>query len=226
MPILPAIQERLLTAFPRSSNAPLMRAIQEGIYLADHLFDGESFLNCLVGRDLRGHMRRAGVSYQIKRCCERGDLSFITLEKQMPMGPWHWLEIRSTGAIAHICRTDDANRFPDQSESRQDYRLRLQTDLFAQEESADFGKIIKEIPTLYAWLIYRVGPGQQLSHLCWVSPAVDVDEYVGSINVLEAVTAVGIKPPPSTTPDPKDAVKLKDHIAASLEKAKDSKDGA
>jgi hypothetical protein len=143
MPIIPEVQERLLTAFPPSSNAALVRAVQEGIFLADQLFDGETFLGNAIGRDLRGHIRRAGVSFQIKKYCERGDLDFRAQEKEMPRGRWHWLEIQSTGAIAHICRTDDANSFPDETESRQDIRIKLQGDLFAWEsEKTDFGKII------------------------------------------------------------------------------------
>ena len=43
MPIIPEIQDRLLLAFPKSANAQLARAVQEDSYLADHLFDGESF---------------------------------------------------------------------------------------------------------------------------------------------------------------------------------------
>jgi hypothetical protein len=57
MPIVPEIQERLLTAFPRSSNVSLFRAVQEGCFLASHLIEGESFLNNSLGRDLHGHIR-------------------------------------------------------------------------------------------------------------------------------------------------------------------------
>jgi hypothetical protein len=227
MPIIPEVQERLLTAFPPSSNAALVRAVQEGIFLADQLFDGETFLGNAIGRDLRGHIRRAGVSFQIKKYCERGDLDFRAQEKEMPRGRWHWLEIQSTGAIAHICRTDDANSFPDETESRQDIRIKLQGDLFAWEsEKTDFGKIIRDIPKLYSWMIYRVGVGQQLAHLCWVSPAADMDVYVGHIDVLKQVTALGHVPIASSVPDPKDKVKLKEHLADALEKSKDKKTGA
>jgi hypothetical protein len=131
MPIIPEIQDRLLLAFPKSANLQLARAVQEGSYLADHLFDGESFLNNQVGRDLRGHLRRVGIARQIELYCQRGDLPFITTMKPMPKGPWHWLEIKSTGAIAHVCRTDDVFAFPDEADSRQDVRLTLQTDLLS-----------------------------------------------------------------------------------------------
>jgi hypothetical protein len=226
MPIVYEAQERLLTAFPKSSNAALVRAVQEGVYLADHLYEGESFLGNAIGRDLLGHVRRVGVSYQIRKYCERGDLPFLAQEKEMPRGRWHWLEIQSTGAIAHICRTDDANAFPVETESRQDVRLRLQSDLFSwSSDKSDFGKILREIPKMYAWMTYRVGPAQQLSHLCWASPAADLDDYIAHINVLEQVAIVGPSTPAPMSPDPKDKVKLKDHIASMLEKRKDSKLG-
>jgi hypothetical protein len=223
MSIFPEVQERLLTAFPKSSNAPLARAVHEGIFLADHLFDSQPFLSGMMGKDLRGHVRRVGIAHQIKTYCERGDLPFIAVEKQMPVGRWHWVEIQSTGAVAHICRTDDASSFPDETESRQDVRLRLQTDLLAWDsDKMDFGKIIRSIPKLYAWLTFRVGPAQKLSHLCWVSPAADMDVYVGKLDVLANAAEIAPKKAASPTPDPKDAVKLKDYIAASLSVQRDT----
>jgi len=93
----------------------------------------------------------------------------------------------------------------------------LQEDLLAWDPNKkDLGKIIQSIPELYAWLTFRVGPAQQLSHLCWVSPAADVDVYVGHLDVMAEIASTGPITPAMSTPDPKDAVKLKDHIAASL----------
>lgn len=227
MSILPEIQERLLTAFPKSSNFPLFRAVQEGSYLADHLYAGESFLNNQVGYDLRGHMRRVGISSQINTYCERGDLPFIAQMKPMPKGPWHWLEIRSTGAIAHVCRTNDVYGFPDEADSRQDVRVSLQGDLLAWSPTEKkLGEIIRDIPTLYAWLTFRIGQDGRVGHLCWGSPAADTDTYVGHINILQEIEMAGrAAPPPSTTPDPKDKLKLKDHVVKSLEKGKDKRSG-
>jgi hypothetical protein len=227
MAIIPEVQERLLTAFPKSGNVALARSVQEGIFIADDLFEGESFLNGLVGKDLRGHIRRVGISHQLMRYHERGDLPFVVAEKQMPMGRWHWVEIKATGAIAHVCRTDDPSSFPDEAESRQDSRLRLQGDLLAWDpmNKKDLSKIIQSIPQLYAWLTFRVGPAQQLSHLCWVSPAADMDVYVGHLDILASLADFAPIHPTRVTPDPKDAVKLKDHIAASLS-ATDKRDKA
>lgn len=228
MPIFPEVQERLLTAFPISSNKPLFRAVQEGSYLVDHLFEGEAFLNNEIGRDLRGHLRRIGISYQIDKYCERGDLPFIAKVKPMPSGSWHWLEIRSTGAIAHVTRTDDAFSFPDEAKSRQDIRLALQRDLLSwspDEKKKLLGEIIREIPQIYAWLIFGIGQDGRIGHLCWASPAPDVDHWVGHINILREIESTGSPPPVDPAPDPKDKLKFKAHVVQTLEKGKRQKSG-
>lgn len=218
MPIIPEIQDRLTLAFPKSSNAALFRAVQEGSFLADHLFEGESFLKNAIGRDLRGHIRRVGICHQIDLYCQRGDLPFVAAMQPMPKGNWHWLEISSTGALAHVCRTDDIDKFPVEADSRQDFRLRLQTDLLNwREDDRDLKKIIKDIPKLYAWLTFRVSQDGKVSHLCWVAPAVDIDVYIAHINVLNALETAQNIPEVSTTPDPAEALRLKDHIAKAIE---------
>jgi hypothetical protein len=218
--IIPEIQERLLLAFPQSSNLPLFRAVQEGIYLADHLIEGESILNNPLGRDVRGLIRRAGIARQISAYCDRGDLPFLATMKAMPHGSWHWLEIASTGAVAHVCRTEDVDKFPYEAESRQDMRLTLQKDLLSwTPDDKPLGKIIQEIPKLYAWLTFRAAKNARLSHLCWASPAFDSDEWIAHINVLAQVgDQLDRSEEISSVPDPKERVKLKDHIAQALEK--------
>jgi len=141
--------------------------------------------------------------------------------KAMPRGPWHWLEIISTGTLAHVCRTDDAESFPDEAESRQDIRLVLQTNLFRPAE-VELGKIIREVPQLYAWVTFRVSHDGRLSHLCCCSPAADRDDWIAYINVLDEMSKRGaVVPSVSTVPDPKEKLRLKDHIAFALEKSGD-----
>lgn len=225
MPIIPEIQDRLRLAYPASSDSQLFRAVQEGAYLADHLFVGESFLNNDVGRDIRGHVRRVGIAHQIDLYCTRGDLPFVTSMSQMPHGRWHWLEILSTGAMAHVCRTDDVYSFPDEAESRQDVRLVLQKDLFTTSAaSAPLEKLIREVPKLYAWLTFKIGQDGRVSHLCWASPAADADDWIAHVNVLDEIQKRGEETPEiAATPNPKDRLKLKDHIAQALDEANDPK---
>jgi hypothetical protein len=230
MPIVPEIQDRLLLAFPRSSNVTLYRAVQEAAFLVSHLYEGESFLKNQIGYDLYGHIRRVAISYQIDKYCQRGDLPFVTEMKPMPRGPLHWLEITATGAIAHICRTDDPSAFPDEAESRQDYRLTVQKTLFSFIEGSEdpsLGKIIKDIPKLYAWLTFRIGTNSRVNHLCWRSPAVDVDEWLAYIDVLDEITREGGDlPPVEPVLDPKDKLRLRDHIVEQIEKDKKPEEGA
>lgn len=219
MPILPDIQDRLRLGFPKSGDVPLYRAVQEGCYLAKHLFEGESFLNNSLGQDIRGHLRRIGIAYQIDRYCNMGDLPWRTELKPMPWGPWHWLEIVGTRAVAHVCRTEDKDRFPEQADSRQDYRVRLQKDLFSYRDSKPLKEVLEEVPQLYAWLTCSVASDGRVQHLCWASPAADCDEYVGHINVLEEIARSGGGiPPVDQTPDPKEKLRLKDHVAEALSK--------
>ncbi|MFO1125369.1 MAG: hypothetical protein U1E25_08895 [Methylocystis sp.] len=228
MAIIPEIQDRLTLAYPPSSNSALFRAVQEGSFLVDHLFEGESFLKNAIGRDLRGHLRRVGICHQIALYCQRGDLPFIATMQPMPKGNWHWLEIVSTGALAHVCRTDDTYKFPVEADSRQDFRLRLQPDLLSwREDERDIKKIIREIPKLYAWLTFRIAQDGKVSHLCWAAPAVDTDEYIAHINVLKTLETSRSIPEVSMTPDPAEALRLKDHIAKAIDiKSPDKKAGA
>ncbi|MDX8508607.1 hypothetical protein [Mesorhizobium captivum] len=219
MPIIPEIQERLRLAFPPSCDLLLSRAVQEGSFLAGHLFEGESFLNNVIGRDIRGHVRRVGIAYQIDLYCNRGDLPFVTAMKPMPKGNWHWLEITATGAIGHVVRTDDVDGFPDEAESRQDKRLSIQPDLLSwSEKDKDINKLVHKIPKLYAWLTFRAAHDGKLSHLCWGAPAPDTDTWIGHINVLEEVAKRGAEVPAvAKVPDPKEVLRLKDHVAQALE---------
>lgn len=226
VPIVPEVQDRLRAAFPQSADAALYRAVQEGSYLADDLFKGETFLNNEVGRDLRGHVRRIGIAHQLSLYCGRGDLPWKATMKPMPKGRWHWLEVSAPRALAHVCRTDDVFTFPAEAESRQDVRLALQPNLFTTaDERRSLAEILKDVEQLYAWLTFRVGQDGRISHICWASPAADSDEWVGHINVLEQIALAGIEIPVSTVPDPKEKLRLKDHIAEALEKGMSKKAG-
>jgi hypothetical protein len=230
MPIVPEIQDRLLSEFPRSYNVALYRAVQEGSFLASHLYEGESFLKNQIGYDLYGHIRRVAISYQIAKYCERRDLPYVTEMKPMPLGPLHWLEITTTGAIAHVCRTDEPSAFPDKAESRQDYRLTVQTNLLsfiAGREEKSLGQIIKDIPKLYAWLTFGICRNGRVNHLCWRAPATDVDEWLAYIDVLEEITRAGGELPEiEPVPDPKEKLRLRDHIVEQIEKGKKPGGGA
>jgi hypothetical protein len=220
LPIIAEVQTRLRGAFPKSTDTPLLRAVKEGILLADDLFSDGSFLSNSLGRDIRGHVRRVAISTQVQAYCERGDLPFVAQLTRMPCGPWHWLELRATGALAHACRTDDVFKFPDDAESRQDMRLAIQPDLLAwASRDKSMAQIIREVPTLYAWLMFRVTDSGALAHLCWGSPAHDCDEWIAYVDVLREIAHAAPEPPSTPIPDPKSRLRLREHVARTLEEA-------
>src|SRR5690242_19946105 len=105
---IPVIQDRLRIAFPPSSDVMTVRAIGEGIRLADDLIANTPLLNNFIGRDYRGLIRRAGVMFSFDAACARGDLPFTSEFRQMHRGHWHLLDIKSGVERAQICRTDEA----------------------------------------------------------------------------------------------------------------------
>jgi hypothetical protein len=148
--------------------------------------------------------------------------------KPMPKGPWHWLEIIATGALAHVCRTNEIDAFPDEADSRQDVRLSVQKNLLNWfEKERPLGQIIVEIPQLYAWLTFRVGQDGRISHLCWKAPAADSDEWIGHLNVVEEIAKSGSEVfPVSSAPDPITKLRFKEEVARALEMGGDKKTGA
>jgi hypothetical protein len=194
--------------------------VQQGSYNADHVFSGEAFLDNDMGRDMLGHIRRIAIAHQLTLACDRGDLPWKAVMKPMPKGRWHWLEVTGVGALAHACRTEEVFAFPAEADSRQDVRLALQPDLFTAAEKRSLAEVLRDVPQIYTWLTFRVGQDGLVSHLCWASPASDRDEWLGHINVLDQIRRSGTEPAPiSPVPDPKDRLRLKDHIAAALQKS-------
>jgi len=225
VPIVPEIQDRLRAAFPQANDVALARAAREGVLLADDLYSGGTLLDNVLGRDLRGHIRRVGIAYRIIEFCRRGDLPFSAEMTSMPRGRWHWLQIRGTGVLAHACRTDEVFAFPDEAESRQDLRLALQPNLLSwSERDKSLGEISKEVPELYAWLTYRVADDGNLCHLCLASPAPDDNQWLAHVSILREIDLAGRAPPPlPPVADPKEKLRFKEHVQQTLGRTNDNK---
>jgi hypothetical protein len=224
MPIVKEIQDRLRRSIPTSVDVPLARAVREGILLADDLFGSGTLLGNDLGKDLRGHVRRVAISYQVMSYCQRGDLPFNAKISAMPKGRWHWVEFRAAGLLAHSCRTEDVFSFPDEADSRQDFRLSLQPDLLSwPTKNKPLAEVVKEVPELYAWLTYRVDGDGGLSHLCWGSPAPDDDDWLAHINVLKEISREAATVPPIKVPNPTERLRFKDHIQQAIDQENDNK---
>jgi hypothetical protein len=63
-------------------------------------------------------------------------------------------------------------------------------------------------------LTFRVAHDGRLSHLCCCSPAADRDEWIAYINILDEISKSGATIPSApVVPDPKEKLRLKDHLA-------------
>lgn len=202
-------QDELDEAFPPSSDASVIRGVAEGIMLADKTLDNETFFRSLVGQDLRGHVRRAGILFRLHQMATAGDLPFQSDMAKMPRGNWHWVELRSRNFTSHVCRTDGPDLFPVDTPTRQDDRLTNQGDLFR-----DSSRIVP-IKGYIAWLTFGVGDSGALGHLCWGMPNATDDVWLARTNIIkrarESEVVVKFEPPTTRTD-----LKFRDHIEVAL----------
>jgi hypothetical protein len=224
MPIQ-AIQDRMRAAFPPTADAMAVRTIRQGVLLADDLILNTPILNTLIGRDYRGLIRRAGVMFSFHEACARGDLPFKATIRQMHRGHWHLLEIISGTERAQICRSEEADAFPEDTPVKQDERLVNQFDLF--QELPPIDKLLLQIPRLYVWLTFGVNTAGNMTHVCWCAPAKEEKQWLAFENILRRVVEGGEAiPSPRTPPDPTSKLRFKEHIEEALEKKNDEKSSA
>jgi hypothetical protein len=211
-------QSRLEAAFRPATDGETIRGVSEGILLADDVIENTPILRHAGGRDLRGHIRRAGIIFRLHDLCERGDLPFSAEIAPMPHGSWHWLVLRSDNFKAHICRSDGPYDFPEETLSRQDSRLVNQNDLFA-ENVVPISEALAKIPELYAWLTFSAEKNGILKHLCWAMPPADSSSWLAHINVLKRVEqSAATDDRPTEEPSKPIKLRFRDHIEEVLSK--------
>jgi hypothetical protein len=219
---VPEIQARLRRAFPEEADLGTVRAIQQGILLADDAVRNFPMLNTSIGRDLRGLIRRAGVMFSFEEACRRGELPFTAKFRKMHRGHWHLLEINSGREHAQICRTDEAEAFPEDGPVRQDERLANQFDMF--EDLPPMPTLLRQIRHLYVWLTFGADADGRLSHVCWTAPAREGNQWLGFANILRRVAESAEQPSiEASAPDPRRKLKFKEHIEATLDEKKNDK---
>lgn len=215
--MIPEIQAQLLKAFRPETDRALYRAATQGVLLADECLSAVPFMNTPIAHDLRGHIRRAGVMFSLKEACDRGDLPFHAEYEPMPIGAWHWLEIKSDDVLAHVCRTEDAHTFPENGRNRQDARLKNQLSLF------DSNVVIMQ-SRIYAWLMMAADKNGTLTHLCWGAPGAIIDEWLGYRNILASIQSAPMEAPAPSPISPTDKLRFRDHVNVHIEKSKKDKD--
>lgn len=209
------LQERLEAAFPATVDVQLAHAVQQGILLADGVVENEQWLRGPMARDVRGYLRRAGVFSRVHAACLAGDLPFASSLEPMPRGPFHWVEITSGEYKAHICRTESAGAFPDDTPTRQDERLTNQPSLF--DNVVSLRKAADPVGTLFAWLSYGAPDRGKLGHLCWAMPAADGKSWLAHTNVLYRLAAADLKREPEQ-PTQRAVLNFRAEIADALER--------
>lgn len=210
------LQAELDAAFSHRNDSQLVRGAREGILLADGLMDSEPILKSLVGRDLRGHIRRAGILFRIHDLSTRGDLALEAEMVPMPRGNWHCVEIKSGAFKAHICRTETPGAFPDDTPTRQDARLVNAPDLFSGTV-VPFATLATEIKEFYAWLMFGASPNGKLGHLCWGVPSAEGGDWLAHTNVLRRHEAADTEMKPEA-PAKNLGLRFKNHIEEALTK--------
>ncbi|ANL28597.1 hypothetical protein AMC90_CH02795 [Rhizobium phaseoli] len=215
-------QPILDSAFPASTFSNTVRGINEGLALGDETINGVPFMDTPVGKDIRGLIRRAAVMFRLHELCQIGDLPFITAFSQMPVGSWHWLEIRSGACHGYLVRTGDKDAFPEDTPNQQDKRYTNQIDLF------DDPKVVRlPAPKFYtAWLCYGASRNGALTHALWGLPSGSQNEtWLARRDVLnghryQVSSADGTK---TGSVDPRRAMKFRDEVKQMLDAQKEKK---
>lgn len=214
-------------AFPTSTWAVTVRGITEGVFLAADAMENTPFLKNLLGRDIKGQLRRVGVMFRLQELCKAGDLPFQAEIERMPRGSWHWLEIKSGKINAHVVRSEAPGEFPEETPNRQDRRLVNQGELDLEGNGS--GRIIPisafmpDIQSWYAWLLFGVTKKNELTHAAWAIPDADAAEWMAYKDILNG--AKGQMPTPAaTSPDPLSKMKFKQHIEEALDRSENETD--
>lgn len=215
-------REQLTEAFPASSDALLVHFVRQGILLAANTMENEPCLKSLIGRDLAGHVRRAAVLFTVHSACVAGNLPFESTMTKMPLGGGHWVELKTKNFRAHICRTDKADAFPEDTPTRQDQRISNQLELSFPSSSVVVPFQKKSTPIeMYAWLTFGA-EGGELSHLCWGMPESRRNVWIERINIMQRLRQAGTQPVSAEpTVSKKIELKFHQHIEDALRKDED-----
>ena len=106
---VPQFQDRLLRSFPEQTWSSLVKALGDGIHKADSHLRSTPMFSGEIGHDLRGHVRRLSILHELHELSRLGRLPYEASPSKMPVGNWHWLNIRSAGLIGHVIRTETPN---------------------------------------------------------------------------------------------------------------------
>ncbi len=213
----------LLQAFPETTWPTLTRGIREAIKIADDIRLSTPFLTTLVGRDLRGHLRRAALMWRIQMLCKSKEIPFEASEITNPYtnGTSHLLSVRSNNVELHIVRTEEPEAFPVDAQIRQDSRASNDADLFRDGKLVPLNVALSGVPRLYGWFMWGAAARGDLTHFSLGMPEHRDDKWLTYVDVLtrvaaiEAASGVAAEAAPSK-PNPALMLKFREEIARSL----------
>lgn len=222
-------QEQLAVAFPETVREPLVQGITDGIALADNLIEATPLLSSVIGRDIRGFLRRAGILHQVGGLCAKGVIPFAAQQAKMPVGCWHWLNISSGFITAHIVRTESLRALPGDTPSRQPEVLKNEFDLFED------GRIPPPPPEnqneeRYAVITFGLDKDGKVTHAAAGMPNFELTGWLAFINLRKrASLSESFKAPVAPVPpDPTTRLKFLKEVQQMLderERGEDEKTG-
>jgi hypothetical protein len=218
-------ERHLRVAFPEPTDTSVIRAVSEGVVLADDVRRNTTWLSNLIGDDLTGQLRRAAAMWRLHMYCKSGDLPFKADEIPNSTGSSHLLRIKSDNFEAHVVRTESAGAFPKDAPIRQDKRLSNYGDLFDEPKLEPAWTLIGRVSP-YAWLAFNATPIGSATHICWCMPDRVENRWLAHINILRRAIAAGASPEPTQQlpkPDPTESMKFKKHIEERIDTKKKTK---
>lgn len=199
-------QEQLLTAFPESTWDGIARGLRDGILLADNVIAETPLLSSVLGQDIRGFVRRAGILYKFKGLCVAGDLPFVAAEERMPVGCWHWLTMKAQNICTHIVKTESPRALPNDNVSRQPECLKNQFDLFEDGRIPDRKDTDAE-KERYAVIVYGLTPDSKLAYAAVGMPNYERTGWLAYKNILRG-DRLSVPQAPVVAPTPDAAASL------------------
>jgi hypothetical protein len=211
----------LVDAFPQETWVTLARGVGEAITIADKVRLSTPFLSTLVGKDLRGLLRRAALMWRIQMLCKSKELPFDAQEIVNTNGTSHLLQVSSKKIELHIVRTDEPLAFPIEARIRQDSRASNDADLFRDGKLIPLHEAIEAVPHLYGWIMWGATGRGELTHFALGMPESEEDKWLTYVDVLTHIrteeSKTHVAPETSSKPNPALLLKFREDIARSLE---------
>jgi hypothetical protein len=211
--IVQAFQDQLLAAFPEPTWEPLVRGLRAGIALGDGLMETSPILRTEIGSDLRGFVRRAGILFHMQELCRAGILPFSAEATKMPLGSWHWLDIRSGNFLAHVARTESAGALPENSKSRQAKCFKNEYDLFSDGRIPEIEDVLGSTTERYSVVTFGTDRTGTLLHAAIGMPDVEYQQWLAFINIGKRFRQVAHEVPIAPkTPDPAESLRFREDV--------------